>query len=84
LRALVHRAEVDVTAAIPVAADLIRDVRERGAEAILEQSERFDGGRPTVVRVDPATITAAVAALPREIRAALDEVIRREREVSAA
>jgi len=84
LRALVHRAEIDVSAAIPVVADLIRDVRERGVEAVLEQSERFDGGRPAAVRVDPAEIAAAVEALPAEIRAALEEVVRREREASRA
>jgi histidinol dehydrogenase len=84
LRALVHRAETDVSAAIPVAADIIRDVRERGAEALAEQADRFDGGRAPTIRIDPAAITAAVARLPREIRAALDEVIGRERAASRA
>jgi histidinol dehydrogenase len=84
LRALVHRAEVDVTAAIPTASGLIQDVRDRGVEALNEQSDRFDGGRATAVRVDPAVITRAVAQLPREIRAALDEVIARERLASRA
>lgn len=84
LRDLVHRAEVDVSAAIPAAAEIIRDVRERGAEALAEQSDRFDGGRPPAIRVDPAAITAAVARLPREVRAALDEVIGRERMASRA
>jgi histidinol dehydrogenase len=84
LRALVHRAEVDVSAAIPVASDLVRAVRERGVEALAAQAERFDGGRPGSVRVDPADIVAAVAALPREVRAALDEVIDRERRASLA
>jgi len=84
LRALVHRAEVDVTAAIPIASGLIQDVRERGVDALNEQSDRFDGGRATTVRVDPAVITGAVAQLPREIRAALDEVIARERVASRA
>jgi len=84
LRALVHRAEVDVSAAIPVASELIQDVRDRGVDALNEQSDRFDGGRATAVRVDPAAITGAVARLPREIRAALDEVIARERVASRA
>ncbi len=84
LRALVHRAEVDVSAAIPVAADLIRDVRERGTTALDEQADRFDGGRATAIRVDPASITAAVARLPKEIRAALDEVVSREQVASRA
>ncbi len=84
LRALVHRAEIDVTAAIPVAAELIGDVRVRGEEALAEQADRFDGGRAPAIRVDPAVITAAVARLPREIRVALDEVIGRERAASRA
>lgn len=84
LRALVHRAEVDVSAAIPVAGDLIRAVRERGVAALAEQADRFDGGRAESIRVDPAAITAAVAQLPREVRAALDEVLVRERAASEA
>ena len=84
LRALVHRADIDVSAAIPVVSDLVRDVRERGAAALDEQSERFDGGRAGAIRVDPAVIAAAVAKLPRDIRAALDEVIERERAASRA
>jgi histidinol dehydrogenase len=84
LRALVHRAEVDVSAAIPIAEQIIRDVRDRGAEALDEQADRFDGGRAAAIRIDPAAITAAVARLPREIRAALDEVIGRERTASRA
>jgi histidinol dehydrogenase len=84
LRALVHRAEVDVAAAIPVAAELIRDVRERGTDALDDQADRFDGGRAATIRIDPAAITAAVALLPAQIRAALDEVIARERVASRA
>jgi histidinol dehydrogenase len=84
LRALVHRAEIDITAAIPVASGLIQDVRDRGVDALNEQSDRFDGGRAVALRVDPAVITAAVTRLPREIRAALDEVIVRERLASKA
>ncbi len=84
LRDLVHRAEVDVSAAIPVAAELVRAVRERGVEALAEQADRFDGGRPEAVRVDPSDIAAAVDALPRDVRAALEEVIGRERRASEA
>jgi len=84
LRALVHRAEVDVAAAVPVASELVRAVRERGVDALAEQAERFDGGRPGSVRIDPSGIAAAVTALPREGRAALEEVIGRERRASQA
>ena len=84
LRQLVHRAEVDVSAAIPVAAELVRDVRDRGVVALDDQVDRFDGGRADPIRVDPASITAAAARLPRAIRAALDEIIERERAASRA
>lgn len=84
LRSLVHRAEVDVSAAIPVAAEIIADVRARGVAALAEQADRFDGGRPAALRVPTAEIDAAVAALPAAVRAALEEVIRRERAASAA
>lgn len=69
---------------MPVAAELIADVRARGIDALAEQAERFDGGRPAALRVDPALITAAVLKLPQKIRAALDEVIGRERTASDA
>lgn len=84
LRALAHRADIDVSAAIPVASDLVRAVRDRGVAALGEQADRFDGGRPESVRIDPSAITSAVAQLPREVRAALDEVIARERRASEA
>lgn len=84
LRALVRRADIDVAAAIPAVTVLIQDVRTRGVGALIEQAERFDGGRAAALRIDPAVITAAVARLPRPIRAALDEIIARERAASKA
>lgn len=75
---------MDVSAAIPVAADLVADVRARGAEALDDQAARFDGGPATAIRVDPAAITAAASALPTEVRAALDEAISRQRPASRA
>ncbi|MBX3195942.1 MAG: histidinol dehydrogenase [Microbacteriaceae bacterium] len=84
LAALVPRARIDVTAATQTAATLIAEVRERGAEALLDQAERLDRVRPGVLRVDPASITAAVEELDPVIRAALDEAIRRVRAASEA
>ena len=81
---LVPRAEVDVAVASVAAAELIAAVRERGEEALLEQSERFDRVRPRAVRVAPATIAEAVETLDPAVRAALEESIRRVREASAA
>lgn len=81
---LVPRPVVDVEAAVTVARRLIDDVRERGAQALAEQAEQFDGGAPASVRVPAAEIAAAVENLPAEVRAALEEAIVRVREATAA
>ncbi|MFF1879332.1 histidinol dehydrogenase [Leifsonia sp. NPDC058230] len=81
---LVPRPVVDVEAAMAVASALIADVRERGAIALAEQAERFDGGAPASVRVPQAEIAAAVARLAPEVREALEEAIDRVRRATAA
>ncbi|MBF4462510.1 MULTISPECIES: histidinol dehydrogenase [unclassified Rathayibacter] len=68
----------------PVVARLIADVRERGAEALLEQAERLDGVRPPHLRVPAEQIAQAVEQLDPSIRRALDEAIGRVRRASAA
>jgi len=78
------RPEIDVAVAAEAAAQLIGEVRSRGAAALAEQAERFDGGAPASVRVPAAEIRAAVDALAPEVRAALEESIRRVRLASAA
>lgn len=57
----------------PVAAvkEILADVRERGDEAVRDLTERFDGVRPTALRVPPADIAAALDSLDPELRAAL-------------
>ena len=42
LRALLPRAEVDVDAVVERVRPIVEAVRERGVEAVLEFSERFD------------------------------------------
>lgn len=84
LRTLVPRAPVDITHAVAFVGELIDDVRERGSDALLDQSERFDGVRPRSVRVQQAEIDRAVKNLHTEVRAALDEAIRRIRLTSQA
>ena len=56
---------------------LIEDVRTRGEAALLEQADRFDGGRPPAIRVPAEEIRAAEQALPAEIRSALGIAIER-------
>lgn len=84
LLALVPRAATDVTAASAAAGALIDEVRSQGAQALLAQADRFDGGRPPALRVPPDEITAAVASLDAEVRRAIEETIRRVRLASAA
>jgi histidinol dehydrogenase len=84
LRTLVPRPVVNVEVASQAAAELIAAVRERGAEALLDQSERFDGIRPPALRVPAEAIAAAVDGLDPAVRAALDEAIVRVRQGSAA
>ncbi|QNE33936.1 histidinol dehydrogenase [Leifsonia shinshuensis] len=81
---LVPRPAVDIQVAVHVATELIDDVRARGAAALAEQAAKFDGGAPASVRVPASEIAAAVAALPADVRAALEEAIVRVREATAA
>ncbi len=84
LLAALPRAEVDVEAATASVAPIIADVRAHGASALRDLAERFDGVRPEHVRVPTDVIEAAVGVLDPEVRAALDETIRRVRTVHAA
>jgi histidinol dehydrogenase len=84
LRAAVPRPVVDISVASDAAASLVDDVRVRGAAALVDQAERFDGVRPASLRVRPGEIRAAVNDLPPAVRDALERAIARVRAVSAA
>ncbi|MDQ2783288.1 MAG: histidinol dehydrogenase, partial [Actinomycetota bacterium] len=58
LRAALPRAEFDVEAALHEVRPIVEDVRHRGAAALRDLGERFDGVRPTRLRV-PAEVLAA-------------------------
>jgi histidinol dehydrogenase len=73
-----------VTAATAIADELIRDVREHGERALLDQAERLDGVRPAGIRVPAAELQEALQNLDPAVRAALDEAIGRVRAASAA
>src|SRR5919199_5627159 len=83
LRTLLPRAEVDVDAVLHRVRPLVDDVRDRGVEAVLELSERFDGVRPATVRVPLRELTSGLACLDRPVREALEETISRARTVHA-
>ncbi|MDJ0323605.1 histidinol dehydrogenase [Cryobacterium sp. PH31-AA6] len=84
LLAAVPRALTSVTVASDVAATLIDDVRARGEAALLDQAERLDRVRPAHVRVPATDIAEAVAGLDPDVRAAIEETIRRVRIASSA
>src|SRR3954469_5847224 len=78
-RTLVPRADFDVEAALHVVRPICDDVRERGVEAIAEDSERFDGVTQTDITVPREALTDALANLDPQVRAGLEESIRRLR-----
>jgi len=84
LAEVVPRPAVDVAVAAAAAAELVSAVRERGAAALAEQSERFDGGAPPAIRVPAEELAVAAAELDPSVREALEEAIRRVRAASAA
>ncbi len=83
LRGLLPRAEVDVDAVVDRVRPIVDAVRERGAIAAVELSERFDRVRPAVVRVPPQTLADALSALDPGVREALETSIARARRVHA-
>ncbi|MEU5692568.1 histidinol dehydrogenase [Actinosynnema sp. NPDC020468] len=83
LRATLPRAEVDVDAVLHQVRPVVEAVRERGVDAVLEYTEKFDRVRPASVRVPLTELDRALAELDPEVRAALEESIARARRVHA-
>ena len=84
LAGVLPRAGTDVEAAVALVRPICDDVRERGAAAVREQTARFDGVDLATTRVPQEALTAALAALGPDVRAALEEAIRRTRRVHEA
>lgn len=83
LRAALPRGGVDVDAVVGSVRPIVEDVAARGAMAALDYGQKFDGVRPDRVRVRVAELTAALAALDPDVRAALEVAIERTRAVHA-
>jgi histidinol dehydrogenase len=79
LRDVLPRAEFDVEAALSAVRPICDEVRIRGAEALRDLGERFDGVRPGQLRVPAEVLASALDMLDPDVRAALDETIRRAR-----
>src|SRR5450631_2476249 len=79
LREVLPRAEFDVEAALSAVRPICDDVRHRGADALRDLGERFDGVRPADLRVPAEVLRTALDSLDPDVRAALEESIRRVR-----
>ncbi|MGW5025360.1 histidinol dehydrogenase, partial [Streptomyces albidoflavus] len=84
LRALLPRADFDVTAALEKVRPICEDVHHRGDAALIEYARRFDQVTLEQVRVPAEAFAEALAGLTDEVRAALEESIRRARTVHRA
>ena len=82
--AAVPRAAQARAEALDTAARIVDDVRERGEAALREQAERFDRVTGHDLRIPASHIDEALAGLEPEVRAALEEAIRRVRTASEA
>jgi histidinol dehydrogenase len=78
------RARLDVEAAVASVRPIVDAIRERGRDAVIELTERFDGVRLDELRIPSAALTAALADLDPAVRAALEEAIDRARRVHQA
>jgi len=74
---------MDLADAGATIAPVLDAVRDRGADAVLEAGERFDGVRPDSLRVPGDVIARALDTLDPAVRAALEEAIARARKVHA-
>ena len=83
LLGLLPRAGVDVAAVMATVEPIVADVRERGEAAIREATARLDGVELASIRVAPEELSAALAALDPDVRAALEIAIARVRKVHA-
>ncbi|POX39899.1 histidinol dehydrogenase [Streptomyces sp. Ru73] len=81
LRDLLPRAEFDVEAALEKVRPICEDVRHRGTAALIEYAHRFDRVEIERVRVPAEALRTALAELDPEVRAALEESIKRARTV---
>ncbi|MFC8597537.1 MULTISPECIES: histidinol dehydrogenase [unclassified Isoptericola] len=84
LLGVLPRPEIGVDQATAAVAPILADVRARGAAALRDLAEQFDGVRPEHLRVPAAALTNALDTLDPVVRAGLEEAIRRVRTVHAA
>ena len=69
LSRIMRRAEIDITAILPAAQEIINQVHERGDEAVVEYAQKFDapGFRADMLRATPEHFRAARSALAPDV-----------------
>ena len=76
---VVPRAELDVTDAMGAVEPILAAVRERGADALREFGEKFDGVAPQHLRVPAERLEAALAEQDPAVVEGLKEAVKRTR-----
>ena len=79
---IVPRASLKIETAVDQVSSLIQDVADRGEEALIELTQKFDGFDPRPIRVPQDELDSALAGLSVGLRAALETSISRVRQVS--
>ena len=77
------RAAMGTSEATDLVRPILDDVKERGAAALRDFEEKFDHVRPKNLRVPVEAIKDALTTLDPEVRAAIEESVRRARAVAA-
>ena len=83
LLAAMPRAAMGTSEATDLVRPILDDVKERGAAALRDFEEKFDHVRPKNLRVPVEAIKDALTTLDSEVRAAIEESVRRARAVAA-
>lgn len=78
------RAAMGTSEASELVRPILEDVKARGAAALRDFGEKFDGVRPATLRVPVEAMRQAVETLDPEVRAAIEESVRRARAVAAS
>jgi histidinol dehydrogenase len=84
LAGLLPRAKMDVESALETIRPVCEDVRLRGAAAVREYTQRFDGVDLATTRVPERALREALEEIAPDVRAALQEAARRARLVHEA
>lgn len=82
--AAMPRAEMGTDEATELVQPILDDVKARGAAALRDFEEKFDHVRPEHLRVPAEAMTAALEELDPDVRAAIEESVRRSRAVAAS